>query len=170
MITTIDIISGDEVDLVHGHANFGGIITKRHVINEGVLKYACGYTTGSTQLNILLEHGLVKAPRPGSYVTTLTAKGIRYLGAMIREVGFSEVAFLFGRPKVSTMNASNSVFHQIAQAIISRNEDRAAAGEGQIEEMWPTRGQHAALSNEQPALLTKDDGHMMGARLRVIGT
>lgn len=63
-----------------------------------------------------------------------------------------------------------SVFHQIAQAIISRDDDRAAAGEGPMEEMWITRLQHVMLQSEAPQLFTKDDVNMMGVRLRVMGT
>lgn len=89
--TTTSIISDDEIERVHGHANFGTGTTKRGVVNEGVVKYAAGYTSGHTQLSILLEHGLLKQPRPGRYEKTLSAKGHRYLGMMIREAKFSKL-------------------------------------------------------------------------------
>ena len=81
MEETSDIISDDEVEAVHGYANFGSM-SKRRVVDEGVLKYAFGYTSGHTQLCILQEHGLVRTPRPGRYYTTLTKKGQKYIKAM----------------------------------------------------------------------------------------
>jgi hypothetical protein len=77
------IISDDEIERVHGNANFGPTITKRQVVTEGVIKYSLGFTSGHTQLCILVEHGLVKPPKPGSYQTTLTAKGRDYLRAAL---------------------------------------------------------------------------------------
>lgn len=76
-----DIIPDDEIERVHANANFGGM-SKREVVNEGILKYAFGYSSGHTQLTILLEHGLLKKPRPGRYSTALTKKGLRYLRAV----------------------------------------------------------------------------------------
>lgn len=77
MITTKEIISDEEVIRVHGYANFGDM-TPREVIAEGVLKYAMGYTGGGTQLSILVEHKLIRRPKPGSYRSTLTVKGVQY--------------------------------------------------------------------------------------------
>lgn len=77
-----EIISDDEVIRVHGHANFGPTMTPRAVVNEGVLKYAIGYHSGHTQLSILLEHGLIIKPRPGSYDANLTKKGKKYARAL----------------------------------------------------------------------------------------
>jgi hypothetical protein len=73
-----EIITDAEVDRVHGNANFGDL-SKRRVIADGVLKYAFGYVGGHTQLCILIKHGLIHKPKPGSYKSTLTAKGRRYL-------------------------------------------------------------------------------------------
>jgi hypothetical protein len=81
-MTTRDIISDCEIDRIHLNANFGSM-SKRRVVDEGVLKYAVGYTGGSTQLSILQEHGLVHRPRIRSCRTTLTGKGQKYLQAMI---------------------------------------------------------------------------------------
>lgn len=77
-----EIISDAEIVRVHGHANFGPTMTPRDVVNEGVLKYAIGYHSGHTQLTILLEHGLITKPRPGSYDASLTKKGKRYARAL----------------------------------------------------------------------------------------
>lgn len=81
MQKTRDIVSDDAVETVHGNANFGPQ-PKRDVLDEGVLKYALGYTSGYTQLAILLEHGLVRKPAPGSYKSALTMKGRAYARAM----------------------------------------------------------------------------------------
>lgn len=75
------IIPDAEIERVHANANFGSM-SKRGVINEGVLKYAFGYTGGHTQLCILIEHGLIRKPSPGRYDSTLTKKGLRYLRAI----------------------------------------------------------------------------------------
>lgn len=77
-----EIISDDEILRVHGHANFGPQMTPREVVNEGVLKYAFGYHSGHTQLCILMAHGLITKPRPGSYDASLTKKGKRYARAL----------------------------------------------------------------------------------------
>ena len=71
------IISDEDIIRVHGYANFGGM-TPREVVNDGVRKYAVGFTGGHTQLCILLEHGLIRRPRPGKYRASLTEKGKRY--------------------------------------------------------------------------------------------
>ena len=78
-----EVISDDEIARVHGHANFGAI-TAREVVNDGVRKYAVGYEGGYTQLTILLEHGLITMPRPGSYAANLTKKGKRYGRVLFR--------------------------------------------------------------------------------------
>jgi hypothetical protein len=80
--TCADIISDEEVEREH-FGNFGDM-GKREVVEEGVLKYAFGYQSGYTQLTILIGHGLVRKPPPGSYYTTLTKKGQSYLRAMCR--------------------------------------------------------------------------------------
>ena len=81
MKTPEQIISDAAINRVHGYANFGEM-SKRDVVTEGVIKYAFGYTSGHTQLMIILEHGLVHKPRPGKYQTTLTEKGRAYLRAV----------------------------------------------------------------------------------------
>jgi hypothetical protein len=68
------LISDEEIDRVHGNANFG-TLGKRDVIDQGVLKCACGYFMGSTSTKILEDHGLVTK----NY--ELTPKGKMYLWA-----------------------------------------------------------------------------------------
>ncbi|NIJ40399.1 hypothetical protein FHS78_000669 [Parvibaculum indicum] len=79
--TPEEIVSDEEIERVHGYANFGDM-TKRRVVDEGVLKYALGYTSGHTQLCILVKHGLVRKPQIGSYKSTLTRKGQLYLRSL----------------------------------------------------------------------------------------
>ena len=79
-MTPEQIISDKDVTRVHGNANFGNM-TPREVLADGVLKYAMGYTSGYTQLCILLEHKLIRKPKPGRYYSTLTILGQKYLRA-----------------------------------------------------------------------------------------
>ena len=72
-----EIITDAEIIRVHGYANFGDM-TPREVVNEGVKRYAVGFTSGHTQMCILREHGLIRKPKPGSYSAVLTAKGKAY--------------------------------------------------------------------------------------------
>lgn len=76
-MTPQEIISDEEIARVHAHANFGAM-SPREVVNEGVRKTAVGYHCGSTQLHILLEHGLATKPRLGSSDISLTKKGKAY--------------------------------------------------------------------------------------------
>ena len=89
-MTVTDIISDADLERVHGNAKFGAM-SMRLIVSDGVLKYAIGYTSGHTQFRILLEHGLIRTPKPGSYRSSLTAKGRRYLRAMIGP-RFQEIA------------------------------------------------------------------------------
>lgn len=79
-MTTQEIVPDAEVERVHGHANFGSM-TKRVVVDDGILKRAFGYHCGSTQLRILVEHGLVRIRSPFDE-GSLTGKGRRYLRAL----------------------------------------------------------------------------------------
>lgn len=67
-----DIISDEEIERVHANANFGSM-SKRDVVNQGVLKCASGYYQGSTSTQIITDHGLVDSKY------RLTKKGKRYL-------------------------------------------------------------------------------------------
>lgn len=70
-----EIISIEEIERVHGNANFGPMVSMRDVVNQGVLKCACGYHQGSTSRAIITEHGLID----DKY--RLTKKGKEYLWA-----------------------------------------------------------------------------------------
>ena len=83
MPTTSEIISDEEIERVHANANFGDM-SKRDVVDDGVLQYVFGYDTGHTQMTILREHGLLRASRLRSYRADLSAKGKDYLRAMFR--------------------------------------------------------------------------------------
>ena len=79
MQTPSDIISDEEIDRVHANANFGST-PKRWVVDEALLKCACGYHNGHTAQTILAEHGLIReARRRGT--TALTQRGRKYLFA-----------------------------------------------------------------------------------------
>lgn len=69
-----EIISDEEIDLVHGNSNFGSM-DKRDVVNQGVLKCASGYYQGHTSTQIITKHGLINDKYE------LTAKGRAYLWA-----------------------------------------------------------------------------------------
>lgn len=76
-MTPEEIITDEEITRVHANANFG-TMTPRDVVNDGVRKYAVGYTGGSTQVAILREHGLITKPLGNGYRAGLTEKGKRY--------------------------------------------------------------------------------------------
>ena len=75
-MTPESIVTDSEIELVHANANFGGTISKRDVVNLGVLKCASGYHQGHTSETICKEHGLIS----DSY--KLTKRGQRYLWAV----------------------------------------------------------------------------------------
>ena len=82
-----EIISDEEIDRVHANANFGGRMTKREVVNNALLKCACGYHNGATSQQIIAEHGLIiERRRRGT--TALTQRGRQYLWAVYGERGF----------------------------------------------------------------------------------
>lgn len=76
MDTPESIISDEEIDRVHANANFGSNLSKRDVVNLGVLKVASGYYQGHTSAQIAKEHGLVTDEYE------LTPKGRCYLWAV----------------------------------------------------------------------------------------
>jgi hypothetical protein len=78
------IITDEQIIKVHAYANFGSM-TPREVVNDGVKKYAVGYTGGSTQVAILREHGLITAPKNAGYKANLTEKGKLYARSIYRE-------------------------------------------------------------------------------------
>lgn len=90
MEKTSDIISDDEIERVHANANFGDM-SKRDVVDEGVLQYAFGYDTGHTQMTILREHGLLRSSKARSYKADLSAKGKNYLRSMFRGADFRKI-------------------------------------------------------------------------------
>lgn len=78
-----EIISNEEIEKVHAYANFGSGITKREVVNQGVLKCASGYYQGHTSKQICVEHGLIKGMYREEHYT-LTEKGKAYLWAAFK--------------------------------------------------------------------------------------
>ena len=70
------ILSDQEVHDVAVNADFGSM-TKRQMINKGVLKCACGFYSGSMLTFILEQHGLINKDN------SLTVKGKAYLWAVM---------------------------------------------------------------------------------------
>jgi hypothetical protein len=75
-MTPSEIITDEEIERVHANANFGDR-SKRAVVNESLLKCACGYHIGSTARRIVAGHGLTKDP-----CHTITQRGRQYLWAV----------------------------------------------------------------------------------------
>lgn len=71
------IIPDSEIDRVHANANFGSM-SKRTVVDQALLKTACGYSNGHTANQILAEHGLISEPKRRG-LRNLTSKGRKYL-------------------------------------------------------------------------------------------
>lgn len=84
---TTEIIPDEDIIRVHAYANFGSM-SEREVVNDGVRKYAIGYSSGSVQRAILYEHGLITASKPGKWEANLTKKGKSYARAMNEEGNF----------------------------------------------------------------------------------
>jgi len=74
-VTVEEIIPDSEIESIHSNANFGDGISKREVVNMGVLKCASGYHQGFTSQQICQAHQLI-TPK-----YNLTAKGRTYLWA-----------------------------------------------------------------------------------------
>jgi hypothetical protein len=78
--TPEEIITDEEIEIVHANAVFGDM-PKREVVNLGVLKVAAGFRMGSTATQICSEHGLITK----GY--SLTKKGRQYLWAVYKPQG-----------------------------------------------------------------------------------
>ena len=81
-----EIITGDEIDRVHANAKFGST-PKRSVVNNALLKCACGYSNGHTAQTIIAEHGLISSVRRRG-TTALTQRGRKYLWAVFGATEF----------------------------------------------------------------------------------
>lgn len=75
-----EIIPDAEIERVHGNANFGSI-GKREVVNQALLKAACGYHNGHTAQSIIAEHGLIRETKSRGQ-GAITERGRRYLWAV----------------------------------------------------------------------------------------
>ena len=78
-----DIITDEQIERVHANANFGSM-PKRQVVDEALLKCACGYHNGYTAQQIVSEHGLIKTGRKTG-TTSLTPLGRKYLYAAYKQ-------------------------------------------------------------------------------------
>jgi len=81
---TSDIISDEEIDLVHGSAGFAGM-EKRTVVDQALLKCVSGLYQGATSLSIIKKHGLVGKN------SRITKKGKAYLWAAFSNPSVSSV-------------------------------------------------------------------------------
>jgi len=80
-----EIITDEEIVLVHGKSDFGGMNSnKREIVNEGLLKFAIGYGNGSTLNSILETHKLIifSVLDKRYYITR---KGREYMCAVYKE-------------------------------------------------------------------------------------
>jgi|SaaInlStandDraft_3_1057020.scaffolds.fasta_scaffold343826_1 hypothetical protein len=68
-----EYVTDEEIDKVWGNASFGDC-SKRHVVNEAVLKVASGYYQGSTSRGIVEELKLKR-----TNLNELTEMGKKYL-------------------------------------------------------------------------------------------
>ena len=85
-MTPESIITPEEIERVHANANFGAV-PMREVVNQALLKCACGYSNGHTAQTIITEHGLVVATnRRGLHA--LTTRGRKYLWAAFGDMKF----------------------------------------------------------------------------------
>lgn len=82
-----EIVTDAEVERVHANANFGSM-GKREVVDDGVLTYAFGYSSGHTMMQILQEHGLLSRSWTNR---ALTQKGYHYLRAMFQGVRLEQI-------------------------------------------------------------------------------
>ena len=78
-MTAQELITDAEIERVHANASFGDI-PKREVVDQALLKCACGYHNGATAQQIIIEHGLVKKGRVRG-ASALTDFGRKYLHA-----------------------------------------------------------------------------------------
>lgn len=86
------IVSDAKVEEVHDNANFGDRLSKRDVVNVGVVQAALGYSMGHTMQQIITEHGLVK--RSSGRYPKLTTKGQKYLHAMVEGRGSEIISYI----------------------------------------------------------------------------
>ena len=90
-----DVISDEDIDLNHC-GNFGPATSNRRVVDEGVLKTAMGYHSGSTVRSILRAHGLASPVNgedgPLSDSIAMTSRGQEYLRAIFCQKGVKGIA------------------------------------------------------------------------------
>lgn len=83
-MTPSEIITDEEIN-AHHFGRFGANADPREIVNEGVLKAAFGYSSGSTVCTILRRHALTTNGH------ALTRKGKNYLQAVFSDVPLAHV-------------------------------------------------------------------------------
>ena len=84
MKPTSDQLTANELERVHGNADFGPNQTPRQVVEESLKKIVVGYIVRHTAMCILREHKLISKPHRRR-TPNLTEKGRKYLRAMLQE-------------------------------------------------------------------------------------
>lgn len=164
-----EIISDAEVSRVHGNSNFGGM-SPRDVLADGVLKYAMGYSGGHTQLCILLEHKLIRKPKPGRYFSTLTKLGQKYLRAAwpIAEIRGATPEALAASPEVAKLVAEAEAradkSHEKEIAVWSENY---AALERDRNKWFEGAGAHHVASMKQAQRADRAEAALCAAQQRI---
>ncbi|MDN3713375.1 hypothetical protein QWZ10_19510 [Paracoccus cavernae] len=119
MRSASEIISDAEIIAVHANANFGDM-TPREVVNDGVRKYAIGYSGGHTQQCILREHGLITKGK--GYNADLTKKGKEYARAIDRDAK-AEIARL--TKELAETKAALGLAYETAAKVAQDKHDAA---------------------------------------------
>lgn len=79
-----DIISDAQIEYVHANVSFGNT-PKRDVVDAAILNTFCDFSTGSTARSIIIQHGLARSRVSPYSPPILTAKGRKYLKAVLTE-------------------------------------------------------------------------------------
>jgi hypothetical protein len=85
MEDTVEIIVPDyEIEAAWENANFGNVKSKRQIIKENLLSYACNHRIGYTIMCILRELRLINKAQSDRN-QSLSARGKRYLYCLYKD-------------------------------------------------------------------------------------
>lgn len=87
----VSSVVSDEEIAAHHFGRFGDA-DPREIVNEGVLKAALGWASGSTVTTILRRHRLVDSKTSATGAPRLTKKGISYAREMFAGTDLREMA------------------------------------------------------------------------------
>jgi hypothetical protein len=125
------------------------------------LQYAHGFTSGHTVLCILLSHGLLKKPKPGSYQADLSKKGKAYARTLYRHPAALPAADPLADPRVRALvEAAEATNAQIESlVIVMATTDRRLCCDGQM------CGCHGATVYQEAEYLAKEASSKVTAAL-----